>query len=132
MLRIGGELASVQLLFSREYAACAWLTAMDSRFEQFSPSRLLFAEINREEVARFGTRLIDHMPGYTAFKEEMMNQRYACKDYELVNTSRSSSRVRYALLRMLRLVRHRASYAGHRLRTAFKTAPDAGQVLTDE
>lgn len=104
-LRIGGELASVQILFGHRGEACAWLTAMNSRMERFSPSRLLLAEANRIEVERFGTRIVDHMPGFTVLKEEITNRRYTCADYDAVNISSWTSRVRCMLLRCARALR---------------------------
>ena len=107
MLRIEGNLAAVQLLFGHGAEACAWLTAMDSRYESFSPSRLLLDEMNRNEILLYGTRAIDHMPGATPFKQEMTNRRYDTMNYEVVNRARAGARVRYAVLAAGRRLRER-------------------------
>jgi len=108
MLRIEGNLAAVQLLFGHDGHACAWLTAMDSRYEGFSPSRLLVDEMNRNEIRGYSTRVIDHMPGMTPSKLEMTNRRYGTTNYQVVNPVRAAARVRYAVLAFGRKLRERA------------------------
>lgn len=101
-LRIGERLAAFGLVIQKEARAVFWLIGFDAEFQQFSPSRLLFAEVYGSGMDSRDLRSVNLLLGHTRTKEELSTTRYAATRFRLVNDWSLRSRLRRGLLEQLK------------------------------
>lgn len=91
-LRIEERLAAFAIVLANGADAVCWLIAFDGAYQQFSPSRLVFERMYQTEVATYGTRRINLMPGFTRTKKELSTTEYQAYRFAIVNNWSTSSR----------------------------------------
>jgi CelD/BcsL family acetyltransferase involved in cellulose biosynthesis len=104
LMRIDNALAAFSIVFGGRAGANSWLVAFDEAFSRFSPSRLMFEHMYRQEIERYGTPRVNLMLGHTQAKQDFSNRIYSSHTVEVLNVSSFSARLKTESLRIFRRV----------------------------
>lgn len=105
-LYIDKQLAAFNIVLANQHDTVCWLIAFDGKFQQLSPSRLLFQYMYATEMERFETRRMNLLVGFTRTKEELSTVTYSSWSYVLTNNYWVGSTIKRTLYNTLKNSAH--------------------------